>query len=246
MRTDRSVVVTGAAGGMGTLIVQRFLANDDTVIATDIDSEGLERLKNAQAPGAKLHVVAADISEEADCGRVAALARSTAGHVDVLVSAAGLFPVQPFDTLTAAEFRRVVDVNLTGVFLTIKAVTPLLRGRGWGRIVIIGSASTFEGVADQVPYVAAKAGIFGMARSLARVLGKDGVTVNVVTPGLTLTPPIKQTMPADMIEQQVKLRAIPRDEQAEDLVGAVFFLASPDADFMSGQTVNVDGGKHML
>lgn len=246
MRTGRSVVVTGAAGGMGALIVQRFLENGDIVIATDVGDEQLRALKDAQAPDAPLHVVGGDVSDEADCARVADLARKAAGRVDVLVNAAGFFPVQPFDTLTAADFRKVVDVNLTGVFLMIKAVTPLLRGRGWGRIVTIGSASTFEGVADQVPYVAAKAGLFGMSRSLARVLGKDGITVNIVTPGLTLTPPVKQTMPAEMIEQQVKLRAIPRDQRAEDLVGAVFFLASPDADFMSGQTINVDGGKHML
>ncbi len=110
----------------------------------------------------------------------------------------------------------------------------------------MGSASVFEGVADQVHYVAAKAGIFGLSRSLARVFGRDGITVNVVTPGLTVTPAVKAKMPAEMIEQQIKLRALPREEQGEDLVGAVFFLASPDADFISGQTVNVDGGKHML
>lgn len=246
MRTGRAVVVTGAAGGMGSLIVERFLANGDTVVATDTGDEPLRTLKDAQAANARLHIVAADVTDEAACARVAGLARETAGGVDVLVNAAGFFPVQPFDTLTAAEFRRVVDVNLTGVFLMIKAMAPLLRGRGWGRVVTIGSASTFEGVADQIPYVAAKAGLFGLSRSLARVLGKDGITVNVVTPGLTLTPPVVEKMPAELIGQQAKLRAIPRDETAGDLVGAVFFLASPDADFISGQTVNVDGGKHML
>ncbi len=231
---------------MGSLIVERFLANGDTVIATDTGDEPLRTLRDAQVPGARLHIVAADVTDEAACARVAGLAREAAGRVDVLVNAAGFFPVQPFDTLTAAGFRRVVDVNLTGVFLMIKAATPLLRGRGWGRIVIIGSASTFEGVPDQVAYVAAKAGLFGLSRSLARVLGKDGITVNVVTPGLALTPPVMEEMPAEMIGQQAKLRAIPRDETAGDLVGAVFFLASPDSDFISGQTVNVDGGKHML
>ena len=101
-------------------------------------------------------------------------------------------------------------------------------------------------MADQIPYVAAKAGLFGLSRSLARVLGRDGITVNVVTPGLTLTPPVVAKMQAEIIRQQAKLRAIPRDETAGDLVGAVLFLASPDADFISGQTVNADGGKHML
>jgi len=231
---------------MGSLLVRRFLTNDDTVIATDTADEGLKKLREAQAGDAKLHTVSGDISSEGDCAKVADLARSTAGRVDVLINVAGYFPIQSYDEMTAADFRKVVDINLTGTFLMTEAVTPLLRGRGWGRIVTMGSASVFGGVADQVHYVAAKAGIFGLSRSLARVLGRDGITVNVVTPDLTVTPAVKAKMPAEMIEQQIKLRALPREEQGEDLVGAVFFLASPDADFISGQTVNVDGGKHML
>jgi len=246
MKTDRIVVITGAAGGMGKLAVERFLANGDTVIATDTSDKALQTLADGAKSGAKLHTVVGDISSEQDCGRVAALAEKVGGRVDVLVNVAGFFPMQPFDQMTADDFRKVVDINLTGTFLMIKAMAPLLRGRGWGRIVNIGSASTFEGVADQVHYVAAKSGLFGLSRSLARVFGKDGVTVNVVTPGLTVTPAVKANMPPELIEQQIKLRALPREETGEDLIGAIFFLASPDADFISGQTVNVDGGKHML
>ena len=241
MRTDRIVVITGAAGGMGKLTVERFLVNGDTVVATDISNETLAQLQGEAASDAKLHTVSGDISEEADCARVAALAKEIGGRVDVLVNVAGFFPMQSFDEMSADDFRHVVDVNLTGAFLMIKAITPLMRGRGWGRIINIGSASTFEGVADQVHYVAAKAGLFGLSRSLARVLGKDGITVNVVTPGLTVTPAVKAHVPPELIEQQIKLRAIPREETGKDLIGAIFFLASPDADFISGQTVNVDG-----
>ena len=246
MKTDRIVVVAGAAGGMGKLAVERFLANGDTVVATDTSDEPLKALAEGQSPEAKLHTVAGDISKEEDCERVAALAREVGGRVDVLVNVAGFFPMQPFDEMTADDFRKMVDINLTGTFLMIKAMTPLLRGRGWGRIVNIGSASVFEGVADQVHYVAAKSGLFGLSRSLARVFGKDGVTVNVVTPGLTVTPAVKANMPPELIDQQIKLRALPREETGADLIGAIFFLASPDADFISGQTINVDGGKHML
>ena len=246
MKTDRIVVITGAAGGMGKLAVERFLANGDTVVATDTSDKALKALADAQEPGAKLHTIAGDISKDEDCGQVAALAREVGGRVDVLVNVAGFFPMQPFDEMTADDFRKVVDINLTGTFLMIKAMAPLLRGRGWGRIVNIGSASVFEGVADQVHYVAAKSGLFGLSRSLARVFGKDGVTVNVVTPGLTVTPAVKANMPPELIDQQIKLRALPREETGNDLIGAIFFLASPDADFISGQTINVDGGKHML
>lgn len=155
MKTDRIVVVTGAAGGMGSLIVARFLANGDTVVATDTGDEGLKTLKDAQAPGAKLQTIAADITSERDCAKVADLARSIGGRVDVLVNVAGYFPMQSYDEMTAADFRKVVDINLTGTFLMIKAMTALLRGRGWGRVVNMGSASVFEGVPDQVHYVAA-------------------------------------------------------------------------------------------
>lgn len=242
MRTDRVVVVTGASGGMGRLVAERFLVNGDSVIATDINEDALAKLdKNP-----KLTTIVADISKEADCQAVADLARDHGGRVDVLVNVAGWFPVQPFDEVSADDFRKVIDVNLTGTFLMIRAIWPLMKGRGWGRIVNIGSASTFEGVADQVPYVSAKAGLFGMTRSLARAMGSERVTVNVVTPGLTSTPPIKKSMPEAMIKRSVESRALQREEQPEDLVGAIFFLASPDADFISGQTVNVDGGKHML
>lgn len=245
MNTGRVVVVTGAAGGIGRLVAERFLPNGDTVVATDVAAPALDKLAEAQAPGAKLHIVAADIANEVDCAAVAACAEKIASRVDVLVNVAGWFPVQPFETLSAADFRRVVDVNLTGPFLMVKAVWPLMKGRGWGRIVSIGSASTFEGVPDQLPYVSAKAGLFGLTRSLARAAGPEGVTVNLVTPGLTETEPVRANMPAPMLTRAIEARALQRAEQPQDLVGAVFFLASPDADFITGQTLNVDGGSHM-
>jgi len=242
MKTDRVVVVTGAAGGMGRLVAERFLANGDTVIATDTTEDALGKLDAHP----RLATIAGDISKEENCQAVADLARERGGRVDVLVNVAGWFPIQPFEEVSADDFRKVIDVNLTGPFLMIKAMWPLMKGRGWGRIVSVGSASTFEGVPDQIHYVSAKAGLFGLTRSLARAMGDEGVTVNVVTPGLTSTPVAKTSMPPETFQKSVETRSLKREEQPEDLVGAIFFLASPDADFMSGQTVNVDGGKHML
>jgi NAD(P)-dependent dehydrogenase (short-subunit alcohol dehydrogenase family) len=246
MKQDRIVLITGAAGGIGALFVGRFLANGDTVIATDHSEEVLTELADKFDESARLLTIAADISDEASCAKLAAFARDKAGRVDVLINCAGFFPTQSFEEMSLADWNKVIGINLTGVFLMVKAVLPLMKGRSWGRIVNIGSGSMFDGVAEQTHYVAAKAGVLGFSRSLARVVGKEGITVNVVAPGLTLTPAVAKSMPAEMIAAQVKTRAIQRDETGDDLVGTVFFLASPDADFMSGQTLNVDGGKHML
>jgi 3-oxoacyl-[acyl-carrier protein] reductase len=245
MKTNRFVVVTGAAGGMGSLLVKRFLENGDTVLATDIKGDGLERLKGRLEAGDRMHTVVADVSDEAACAAVADTARKHGGRVDVLVNCAGDFPITPFKELTAKTWRRLVDVNLTGPFLMIKAVYPLMTGRGWGRIVNFGSASVYVGVASQAPYTTAKAGVVGLTRCLAREFGSEGITVNLVTPGLTSTPPVLENLPAEMRAAEVASRSIQREEQPEDLVGAAFFLASPGADFITGQTINVDGGKSM-
>jgi NAD(P)-dependent dehydrogenase (short-subunit alcohol dehydrogenase family) len=243
MKQDRIVLITGAAGGMGALFVGRFLPNGDTVIATDHSEEVLTELADKFDESARLLTTAADISDEASCAKLAAFARDKAGRVDVLINCAGFFLTQLFDEMSLADWNKVTGINLTGVFLMAKAVLPLMKGRGWGRIVNIGSGSMFDGVAEQSHYVAAKAGVLGFSRSLARVVGKEGITVNVVAPGPTLTPAVAKSMPAEMITGQVKTRAIQRDETGADLVGTVFFLASPDADFMSGQSLNVDGGR---
>jgi NAD(P)-dependent dehydrogenase (short-subunit alcohol dehydrogenase family) len=244
MRQDRVVVITGAAGGIGSALVDRFLAHQDTVIATGRTLESLEKLRSERSASAKLIIAACDISKEEDCRRLASVIREQVGRVDVLVNCAGFFPLTPFEDMSTAEWRQIIDINLTGVFLMTKAMLPLMRGRGWGRIVNIGSGSVYEGVPAQTHYVSAKAGVVGLSKCLARELGAHGITVNIVTPGLTVTAPVLKHL-AGLLESQVQSRAIKRDEQPEDLVGAVFFLASPDAGFISGQNLNVDGGKYM-
>jgi NAD(P)-dependent dehydrogenase (short-subunit alcohol dehydrogenase family) len=242
MKTDRIILITGAAGGMGALFVSRFLANGDTVIATDTSEDALGKLEK----NPKLQCHAADISDEASCTKLAGFAKQKCGRVDVLINCAGYFPDKPFDDMTLADWNEVIGINLTGVFLMTKAILPLMRDRNWGRIINIGSGSMFGGNPGQVHYVAAKAGVVGFSRSLARAVGKDGITVNVIAPGLTITPAAVKTLSPELIKSQVAARAIKRDEVGEDLVGTTYFLASPDADFMTGQTLNVDGGIHML
>ena len=186
MKANRTVVITGAAGGMGAAFVRRFLDHGDTVIATDTSAEALRTLSDTMGSD-RLHVATADIVNEDDNRRMASVARDTTGRVDVLVNVAGHFPVQPFLEMTADDWRRVVDINLTGAALMCKAMLPLMIGRGWGRIINIGSASIYPGVEGQTHYVSAKAGMVGLSRSLAREFGAEGITVNLVAPGVTIT-----------------------------------------------------------
>jgi NAD(P)-dependent dehydrogenase (short-subunit alcohol dehydrogenase family) len=243
-RSGRVVVITGGAGGIGAALVERFLDNGDTVIATDVSEPALKQLA-ARIESGRLVTVAADISDARSVAAIVAAAEERGG-ADVLINCAGWFPFHAFADTPHDLWRKVIDINVNGMFLVTQALLPQLTSKGWGRIVNLGSGSVYTGVAGQVHYVTAKAGVIGFTRSLAREVGKFGVTVNQVTPGVTLTGPVKEHFPAELLASQREGRAIARDQLPEDLAGPVFFLASPDADFVSGQTLNVDGGMSMV
>lgn len=242
--TGRIVVITGAAGGVGAELVRRFIANGDTVIGTDNSPTALAELEREVDATGALITTAGDITNEADLATLASEVEKHGG-LDVLINCAGFFPFDTFADTTLDRWRSVIDVNLTGYFLVTHTLLPLMTDHGWGRIINFGSASMFPGVPGQVHYVSAKAGLVGFTRSLAREVGTDGITVNLVTPGLTLTGPVVKNFAPELIESQRDGRALKRDQHAADLVGPVFFLASTDADFITGQTLNVDGGMFM-
>jgi 3-oxoacyl-[acyl-carrier protein] reductase len=204
--------------------------------------EGLEKLGTSE----NLYTLAADLSDQEDLAKIVRLAQSSTGRVDVLINNAGWFPVQPFLQIANDDWSKVLGINLIAPALLTRAVLPLMTGRGWGRLINIGSGSVYGGVPGQVHYVAAKAGVIGMTRSLAREFGHEGITANVVAPGLTMTAKAREVLPVALQEAQIRLRSIKREEVAADLVGTVFFLASPDSDFVTGQTIVVDGGNTML
>lgn len=242
--TGRFVVITGAGGGVGAGLVARFLANGDTVIGTDVSTEALDDLAVGFEAQPNLITVAANITVEDDVDYLAALIGQHGG-LDILINCAGYFPFTAFADMTSQQWRAVIDINLTGYYLVTHALLPLMNNRGWGRIINFGSASVFSGVASQVHYVSAKAGLVGFTRSLAHEVGADGITVNLITPGLTMTQSVTESFDPDLIASQRSGRALGRDQHIDDLVGPVYFLASPDSDFITGQTLNVDGGMSM-
>ena len=240
----RTVAITGAGGGIGAALVRSFLANDDTVVGVDLSSAALDTLQDDLDNPVGLHTTKIDVTNPDQVDAMANLI-SKVGGLDILVNCAGFFPFDTFEETTLERWRSVIDINLTGYYLVTHTMLPQMRGRSWGRIINFGSASIFRGVAGQAHYVAAKAGVLGLTRSLAREVGNDGITVNLITPGLTLTSPVIENFDPHLIEAQRQSRAIARDQTPEDLVGPVRFLASPDADFITGQTLNVDGGMFM-
>ena len=245
MDRHRTVLITGAAGGVGTVLVQRFLDNGDAVIAVDTRTEVLDSWRTRWPQDVALTTAPADVSSETDCEDIAQLVRASGGHLDVLINCAGHFPILSFEDMTAADWRRVIDINLTGTFLMTHALLPLMKSHGWARIINFSSASIYPGVASQIHYVSAKAGVIGFTRSLARDVGRYGITVNAITPGLTVTPAVREHFPPAILQVQRERRALARDQTPEDLAGPVFFLASDDAAFLTGQTLNVDGGLYM-
>lgn len=226
------VLIAGGAGAVGGAVAASFVADGYRVLLLDTAPE-LER-------------VAAELGAEpvrCDVTDYAALVAATRGigELDVLVNAVGVWPVSTLDELTPDAWDRVVRVNLTGPFLTVKAVSAALRAAR-GRVVNISSTSALRGAPTMIAYSSAKAGVLGLTRSLAAALGPDGVRVNVVLPGLLVGEAAAGVDPARFARARAE-RALGRDGHAADVVGAVRFFASDSAEFVTGQSIVVDGGQ---
>ena len=248
---DRVIIVTGGAQGIGLAYCKVLAAEGAKVVVADIDRAGSEAaVALLGESGADALAVVGDVSKPEDTAEMARATMERFGRIDGLINNAAMFqrPAMsrvPFDEIPVEEWDRLMAVNLRGIFLCCRAVVPHMKQQQSGKIVNISSGTVFAGTTNLLHYVTSKAGVIGLTRGLARELGEYNITVNAIAPGLTISMEESNDVRSGMNEQRVQARALKRTETPEDLVGTAVFLCSSDSDFMSGQTMVVDGGLQM-
>ncbi len=242
-------VITGAAGGLGRSFALAFAAAGAHVVAADRNEAGAEAVAGEVAErGGRAIAVAVDVTLGASAEAMAERAVGWGGGIDILVNNAAIYAGLerlPFWELDEAAWDRVLAVNLKGAWLCSKAVFPAMRQRGRGKIVNVASATVFSGSPLWAHYVASKGALIALTRTMAREAGDHGVTVNALAPGFTLTDASLGLM-EDAASYGVNRGAIKRAAYPDDMAGAALFLASPASDFISGQTLIVDGGRQFI
>ena len=237
-------LVTGAAQGIGRAIAEGLSDAGARIVVADI--QGAEKAAAEFPDGVG---ITADVSSEEDVRRLVDETVLRCGTIDVLVNNAGLYAslrMRSFEEIPLAEWRAVMDVNVGSMFLMCRAVVPLMRERGGGKIVNISSGTPFRGVPFLLHYVTSKGAIVALTRALAKELGKANVLVNCVAPGFTLSTGVQEhpEVVDALAAVSVAARTLQRDQVPEDVVGAVVFLCGPRSDFVTGQTIVIDGGQY--
>jgi NAD(P)-dependent dehydrogenase (short-subunit alcohol dehydrogenase family) len=237
-------VVTGGAQGIGQAIADGLHATGARIVVVDLHRA--EEAASAYPDGVG---ITADVANEDDVARLVGDVVGRCGGIDILVNNAGLYAsleMRPFEQIPLDEWRTVMDVNVASMFLMCRAVVPVMRQRGGGKIVNISSGTPFRGVPFLLHYVTSKGAIVALTRALAKEVGKDNVLVNCVAPGFTMSAGVEAH--PEVIEKlrdvSVAARTLQRDQVPADVVGAVVFLCGPGAEFITGQTMVIDGGQY--
>jgi NAD(P)-dependent dehydrogenase (short-subunit alcohol dehydrogenase family) len=245
----RTAIVTGGAKGIGRHYTKALAAEGARVMIADIadGSDLVQELDSAHGQGAALSSVT-DVSDEQAVKDLVARAVDSFGKIDILVNNAAMFVAlheQPFTEIDVALWDRVMAVNVRGPFLMAKHVSRHMMKARYGKIINIGSGTTTRGIPNMAHYVTSKGAVVAMTRTLSRELGEHGICINTLSPGFTLSETVLADNPhhVDMSRTgAVQRRALKRDMFPPDLLGALVFLSSSDSDFITGQTIAVDGG----
>ncbi len=247
----RVAIITGGGHGIGKAYAARLAGEGANVVIAELDgAAGAAVALELTAQGCTVIAVQTDVANETSVNHMAAKAIEKFGRIDVLVNNAAIFATvpmsrSPFDQITVDEWDRMMGVNVKGTWLACRAVVPHMRAQGYGKIINVSSGTALKGSPSRIHYVTSKAGILGFTKTLANEVGKDGICVNCVAPGSTLSEENPDEDILKMRAQAANSRALKRVQTPEDLTGAVLFFASADSDFITGQTLVVDGGSCM-
>lgn len=246
--SGKVAIVTGGAMGIGRAVAEGLLAEGANVVIAD-RARAAEAAKALDNAGNAVIGVACDVSSRDDTEAMADAALEAFGRIDVLVNNAGIYSslkTGPFEDLDIEEWRRILDVNVIGQAIATRAVVPAMRRQGGGSVVNFSSGTPFKGVPFLLHYVASKGAVNAMTKALAKELGGAGIRVNAVAPGFTLSDGVlaNSHQLETLRDISLQARVIQRDQHPADIVGAVVFFASGDSDFVTGQTLVVDGGAY--
>ena len=244
--TGKTAIVTGGAKGIGKAIADGLARAGARLVIADLTGAAEAAAVYPEGVG-----ITADAADEADASRIVATAADTCGSIDILVNNAGIYtslPMRSFEEIPLEEWREVIRVNIDSMFLMSRAVLPHMRRQGGGRILNISSGTVFRGVPLLLHYVSSKGAAVAFTRALARELGGDNILVNSVAPGFTISDGVKENPAGVNFEQvskaSIAARTLKRDQLPEDVVSAAVFLCSPGSEFVTGQTIVIDGGQY--
>jgi 3-oxoacyl-[acyl-carrier protein] reductase len=237
----QAAVITGGAKGIGLAIAQRLIADGASVSLWDLDSERL--VKAAESLTGTVHTQTLDITDSDAVDAAAAAVEREFGHIDILVNSAGITgPNKTIWQYDAADWRQVIDINLTGTFLTCRAIAPYMRARDYGRVVNIASIAGKEGNPNAAAYSASKAGVIGLTKSLGKELADTKVTANCITPAAVKTEIFDQ-MTDEHINYMLSKIPLNRFGLVTEVANLVAWLASADCSFSTGAVFDVSGGR---
>jgi len=248
---DRVAVVTGGGHGIGKAYATRLASEGAKIVIAELDEKAAHAVaQELNAAGYEALAVRTDVSDTVSVENMAAATVACFGRIDILVNNAAIFATvpmsrSPFDQITIDEWDRMMSVNVKGSWLVSRAVIPHMREQGYGKIINISSSTSIKGSPSRIHYVTSKAAILGFTKTLANEVGKDNICVNCVAPGSTLSEENPDEGILKMRADAASVRALKRVQTPDDLTGAVLFFACADSDFITGQTLVVDGGNCM-